>query len=234
MPAPIQRQKVVGALPATLQPDTEYLVRTGDGYDSYLTNHSGTIIAYPLNSRPGLRVPQLVAPGLWITPALVSNSTGNYANSLGDLRLTLFSPTRTFQVDQLAIITTGTTSGGTNAARLVIYSTATNGWPDVPLISPEITGLNATGTFTATLNTPFTFQAGLMYWIGIHSDFTNTHRQLTNTGLPNLGYKAVSNTTGNLCINRNTPYANGLPTPFNFTINDLVTYYVTEVRMRVV
>lgn len=43
-------RKEVASLPGTLSASTLYFVRTGVGFDIYLTNESGTIVAYPLNS----------------------------------------------------------------------------------------------------------------------------------------------------------------------------------------
>lgn len=48
--ATIKHYKVVAALPGTLEPDAIYLVRVGSGYDQFVTNGSGTIVAYPLNN----------------------------------------------------------------------------------------------------------------------------------------------------------------------------------------
>jgi hypothetical protein len=42
-------QKVVSALPQTLNPSTLYFVRKNEGFDLYLTNETGTLIAYPIN-----------------------------------------------------------------------------------------------------------------------------------------------------------------------------------------
>lgn len=47
--ATIKHYKVVAALPSTLVADSIYLVRVGTGFDLYVTNSSGTIVAYPLN-----------------------------------------------------------------------------------------------------------------------------------------------------------------------------------------
>ncbi len=41
--------KVVSSLPSSLTADTIYFVRVGTGFDLVVTNHSGTIVAYPLN-----------------------------------------------------------------------------------------------------------------------------------------------------------------------------------------
>lgn len=45
----IRQHKVVAALPATLAPDSVYYVRVGDGFDQYVTNSSGTLVAYQQN-----------------------------------------------------------------------------------------------------------------------------------------------------------------------------------------
>lgn len=42
--------KVVSALPSTLVADTIYMVRVGTGLDIYVTNSSGTIVAYKTNA----------------------------------------------------------------------------------------------------------------------------------------------------------------------------------------
>jgi hypothetical protein len=41
--------KIVASLPGVLTADTVYFVRVGTGFDTYVTNHSGTIVAYPEN-----------------------------------------------------------------------------------------------------------------------------------------------------------------------------------------
>lgn len=41
--------KYVSVLPATLEADSVYFVRTGAGFDLYVTNSSGTVVAYPAN-----------------------------------------------------------------------------------------------------------------------------------------------------------------------------------------
>jgi hypothetical protein len=48
--------KVVSALPATLVANTVYYVRVGKGFDLYVTNSTGTIVAYPLNAALGVNL----------------------------------------------------------------------------------------------------------------------------------------------------------------------------------
>lgn len=45
----ISQFKVVSTLPSTLEPDAVYYVRVGTGFDIYVTNSSGTVVAYPSN-----------------------------------------------------------------------------------------------------------------------------------------------------------------------------------------
>lgn len=41
--------KVVASLPAVLEPNSVYYVRVGLGFDLYVTNNLGLVVAYPLN-----------------------------------------------------------------------------------------------------------------------------------------------------------------------------------------
>lgn len=47
--AQLKTHKFVAALPPELEADAIYFVRAGSGFDLYVTNHSGTIVAYPAN-----------------------------------------------------------------------------------------------------------------------------------------------------------------------------------------
>ena len=46
---PSELLKVVSALPDPLQADAVYFVRAGAGFDLYVTNHAGVVVAYTLN-----------------------------------------------------------------------------------------------------------------------------------------------------------------------------------------
>lgn len=68
----IKHHKVVAALPGTLEADSIYCVRAGTGFDIYVTNSSGTVVAYPLN-KSALAVATL--PDVVESPA---NSTADF------------------------------------------------------------------------------------------------------------------------------------------------------------
>jgi len=71
--ANIKHHKFVASLPAELEADSIYFVRVGSGYDQYVTNHSGTIIPYPMN-RP-TKVSVLLNGGISAFINLSANST---------------------------------------------------------------------------------------------------------------------------------------------------------------
>lgn len=45
----IKQHKVVAALPSVLAADSVYYVRVGDGFEQYVTNSTGTLVAYQQN-----------------------------------------------------------------------------------------------------------------------------------------------------------------------------------------
>lgn len=51
--AELRTEKHVATLPGTLTANTVYYVKNGSVIDIYITNNSGTIIAYPLNTSSG-------------------------------------------------------------------------------------------------------------------------------------------------------------------------------------
>lgn len=62
-------EKVVAALPGVLTPSTIYFVRVGTGFDIYVTNDQGQVVAYPLNNPAYIDLiePNPAAPGADIT-----------------------------------------------------------------------------------------------------------------------------------------------------------------------
>ncbi|MCO7557647.1 tail fiber domain-containing protein [Metapseudomonas otitidis] len=75
----ISQFKVVSTLPSTLEPDAVYYVRVGTGFDIYVTNSSGTVVAYPSNQ---------------VNPATVTNEEAQTGTEPG---LRSWSPVRVWQ-----------------------------------------------------------------------------------------------------------------------------------------
>ncbi|MBH9336054.1 hypothetical protein I5K67_08295 [Pseudomonas aeruginosa] len=61
--AVLQTHKVVAQLPAALEPNAIYFVRRSTGYDQFVTNGAGVVVAYPMNVRIPAAVPGYLADG---------------------------------------------------------------------------------------------------------------------------------------------------------------------------
>ncbi|AXL75632.1 MULTISPECIES: hypothetical protein [Pseudomonas] len=61
--AALQTHKVVAQLPEPLAPNAIYFVRRGTGYDQFVTNGAGVVVAYPMNVRIPAAVPGYLADG---------------------------------------------------------------------------------------------------------------------------------------------------------------------------
>lgn len=70
--ATVLHHKVVASLPAVLEANSIYLVRVGAGFDQYVTNSSGQIVAYPLNHPASL--PVLLTSGSMSSIGLVGGN----------------------------------------------------------------------------------------------------------------------------------------------------------------
>lgn len=78
--ADFKASKVVAALPAVLEKDTVYFVKTGDGFDVYVTNGTGDTVAYPLN----IPVQPPVGVQVNILPASEALDAGDFVNIFDD------------------------------------------------------------------------------------------------------------------------------------------------------
>lgn len=125
--AQLRTHKFVASLPAQLEADAIYYVRTGAGFDQYVTNHSGTIVAYPLNQSGGSGGAPLDSPAFTGVPTAPTAAAG--ANST--------------QLATTAFIATALSSYALNSS-LSSYA---------PLASPALTGTPTAPTQTAGNNT---------------------------------------------------------------------------------
>lgn len=67
--AELKVHKVVSALPHALEADSIYLVRAGDGFDLFITNHNGTVLPYKLNAQPAASISGQVGTAFTGNPA---------------------------------------------------------------------------------------------------------------------------------------------------------------------
>jgi len=175
--ATLRFAKVVASLPATLAPDTLYLVRTGAGFDLYVSDATGSI-AYPVNSPASPA--QIAYPKRIATPKIVGDVNGT---ALTTLALTAsrqyFIPLSVPRKVTLTGLRMSVTTAVTGTAAIGIYGNTVVGSDDAPgALLASVTGLNtgATGDKTGTLS--FTLQAGTLYWVSMIASAAATVRAL--------------------------------------------------------
>jgi hypothetical protein len=146
----------------------------------------------------------------------------------GQLALCRFIPGANFTIDQLAAYTT--VSGGTNA-KIVIYDSDANGWPNALIKATASLVTAATSPITESYS--YTFLANNIYWIGIHNANSGvTYRALALASLPSFGNTSISATSVYVGLSRTVTYASGPPNPWNYTSTDLYSTGQPCVLMR--
>lgn len=78
----ILQHKVVATLPGTLEADSLYYVRAGAGFDVYVTNSTGLVMAYTLNTAATL---EAIVPALLGAIAYNTDITGQAARAVTDV-----------------------------------------------------------------------------------------------------------------------------------------------------
>lgn len=104
--------------------------------------------------------------------------------------------------------------------KIVIYSSGTDGWPNLRLYeSADLSGVSAVFA-EATL--AFTFSSGVQYWVGVRHSSTCTLRTVALASAVNLGL--TSNVAANYAtvLRRTLAYATPATSPWVFTNTDRV------------
>lgn len=193
----IRFKKVIANLPAQLEPDTVYAVRTGAGFDLYISDATGSV-AHALN------LSSQSSGGVWHVLNHVNTNTRYipYANSstaLTTLGLTAnriyyipFVPPIDITITSLAVEVT-TASAGTG--QIGIYNTA-NFRPS-KLIAGSVVNINTgtTGVKSDTVN--ITLMAGNLYWLALINTSAATIRAVAVAGVQTLMGIATGGTAWN-------------------------------------
>lgn len=111
----ITHHKIVAALPPELLADAIYYVRAGEGFDLYVTNSSGTVVAYPGN--------QKAAPVATVTGML--ESTTDSTADFDFLTLTTAQDVKVGAVFEAQMF--GTQSQGAVSQSLLFYAKVNGG-----------------------------------------------------------------------------------------------------------
>lgn len=128
--------------------------------------------------------------GVYINQNFNGSDMGSLNTSGNCIFLTPFYVGYDFQIDEVGVWQTGPTSV---SLRILIYSVDANGWPGTKLLE---TGTISTATGANTEAVSFTFSANTLYWVGTHTDGTETFRSVDDASLLPLGIGTGLNTTG--------------------------------------
>lgn len=128
--AQVKHHKFVAALPAELEADAIYYVRAGTGFDLYVTNSSGTIVAYPINAGGGSPISAEYDSGLQ-TVTLGGATTLTHGLGVPPKTIAVFMYAYSSDLgygtgDYVPISPADGTSGGATNSGLVVSATATD------------------------------------------------------------------------------------------------------------
>lgn len=121
-------------------------------------------------------------------------------------------------IDQIGIACS--TAVASANAKVVIYDTGVDGWPDALLYESGNLDCSTTGYKSASLT--FTFESGTMYWIGVRHSSTATLRSIPATSSPNLGVNGSNGTNYFSALRRTLTFGTAATDPWAFTSTDLV------------
>lgn len=182
------------------------------------TTYQPSGIAGALTRRGELIGPDLIV-GRYYDQGFLSQAHGTVAGAANRMDLFPYFPSTTHKIDRLGVyVTTGV---GSALGKLVIYSSTKDGWPDKLLLATGDLDLATTSTYReATVS--FTFEAGVLYWLGMRHSSTATVSGIPLANCLNMGLPNSSGVNYVTVIRRTVTYANAAPDPWVFTATELV------------
>lgn len=165
----LKLHKVIANLPSTLEPNSIYAVRTGAGFDLYITDTTGNVAHKVNTGATFIPNPSPLSgfppkpPGYndYVVPyALSGTAATTLALTSGRTYWIPIFVDRNVQINQVAINVT-TASAGTH--QVGIYSSNERGEPTNRLIMWSFDA-GTTGVKTSTVGLPYTLQPNI-YWI---------------------------------------------------------------------
>lgn len=167
--------------------------------------------------------------GRYYDTSLHSTAHGTIAGASNRIDLSPFAPSEDFPIDRIGV--NCTTLASSSNVRVLIYEAGANGMPDAKVYESANMATTSTGGKEVTLS--FTFEAGKIYWVGVHYSAAPTISGIPIASLPNLGLSAL-NATNFVTVIRRTVTFGSAPSTFAFTTADLTANVVApSVRFRV-
>lgn len=172
-----------------------------------------SLVSARLNS-----VPINYITGRYYDQATRSTASATVAGAAGRLELSPMMVPTNLAVDRMGVNVT--TLVASALGRCVVYSSDSLGRPSTRVLygSADL-DFGSTGFKEHTVT--FTFQAGVLYWVGIHHSSTATISAIPVAGLHNLGLSASNATNYQTCLRQTITYATGAPASFTFAAANL-------------
>ena len=162
----IRFAKVVAALPATLAPNTLYMVRVGSGFDLYVSDATGSV-AHPINIRS--HAGAIAWPKRSATPRIVGDVAGTALTTLTLVASRIyFVPFVVPRQVNLTGVRISVTTAATGTASIGIYANAVVSGDDSPgalLASVGNLDTGTTGDKSGSLS--YTLVPGVIYWAAL-------------------------------------------------------------------
>lgn len=137
---------------------------------------------------------------------------------------------RNLSIDQIGINVEVAATAGTFSAVIGIYNDGGIGVPNQLVNQVTVTGLNSTGSKVSAITQ--TFEAGILYFLAIHSGCNCTIRALTANSQLSMGLSGSNDTIALNRIDRVLTWGTALPIAWNFNAAERNTNSALQVIFR--
>lgn len=168
--------------------------------------------------------------GRFYDQAVQGLAGANIVQAAGQLNVVPFFVNQDVTMDQLGVSVL--TPIAASQARVVIYGADAAGWPSERLFQGAV-ALDCSTTGYRFHNETFQFQAGQLYWIGVHSSSTQTLHGVAVGSLASLGLATPTGTAYVTLLRQTVTFGDGAPTTWTFAAAQLTSASMASVRMRV-
>jgi hypothetical protein len=167
--------------------------------------------------------------GQYYDNAFQATGSGTLAGVANRLDLAPFYTSSKLRIDQIGIAVS--TAVASSLAKVVIYSSDSDGWPDTLLYEGDSDlDCSTTGYKFHTLD--FTFDSGRQYWLGVRYNSNQTIRAVQASSAVNLGVNGSNGGNYFTILRKTVNYTDPTPATWSFVATDRVSLNPPSIRMR--
>lgn len=161
-----------------------------------------------------------VVVGQYYDNSFQGTASATLAGSADRIDLAPYYTSVPITIDQIGVAVSTAVAGA--LGKIVIYDAGADGWPDA-LLFEGATGMDFSSTgykFHDLTSTPFAFDKGRIYWVGIRHSSTATLRTINVSSAVNLGLTSNAASNYATVLRRTLAYATAAPANWVFTNSD--------------